>query len=183
MNTLPAERHKQILFWLEKEGILSIPELQNRMNVSHMTVHRDLDYLAKNGLVKKVRGGVVPSDTNATPQKTCAMCSGRVSPRTEVVIQLQDGSRLFACCPHCGIMLLKDRKESDSVLGRDYIYGRMVNIFQAAFIVGSDVQLCCVPSTLCFAKSSDAQRFQLGFGGQLFDFRQTFQHLMEIHHR
>ena len=184
-KTFSAARHKQILSWLAEEGLISIKELQNRMNVSHMTVHRDLDFLAKNGHVIKVRGGVSAAgvqESNAITPKSCSMCGGRVAGRTEVVIQMQNGNRIFACCPHCGIMLLKDRETSESALGRDYLYGRMVNIFQAAYIVDSDIQLCCVPSTLCFAEAADAQRFQLGFGGHLLNFNQTLQHLSDTHH-
>jgi len=185
-KSLPAARREIILAWLEGEGVLSIQELQNRLNVSHMTIHRDLDQLADQRLVRKVRGGVMGAherESLPTNLNYCAMCGSIVSARTQVVIKKQDRSRLFACCPHCGIMLLADGTDIESALVQDYIYGRMVNIFQATYVVGSDVRLCCVPSILGFAGISDAQRFQRGFGGQLLNFTEALQHLAETHHQ
>lgn len=185
VRNLPAERHEKIVAWLEEERFLSILDLQNRLNVSHMTAHRDLDILAEKDLVRKVRGGAMYAGGQAnlsSPSKNCAMCNSSVSARTEVVILKQDGTRSHACCPHCGIMMLMDGTEIESSLARDFIYGRMVNILQAAYIVGSDVRLCCVPSTLCFASIGDAKRFQNGFAGQLLNFTEAMQYLSETHH-
>jgi len=181
---LPAARHEKIVAWLEEEWFLSIQDLQSRLHVSHMTAHRDLDILAGKQLVRKVRGGVMRAVEIENPQvslNNCAMCSSRVSTRTEVVIFKRDGGRSYACCPHCGIMMLMDRTDIESALARDFIYGRMVNILQATYIVGSLVRLCCVPTTLCFASIEDAKRFQKGFNGQLLSFIEARQHLSETH--
>ncbi len=183
---LPAVRREKILAWLEEEGVLSIQEIQNRLDVSHMTVHRDIDQLADEQLVKKVRGGVMRSverETLPATPKHCAMCGSRVAARSEVVIRKQDGSRFFACCPHCGIMLVADGTGIESALARDFIYGRMVSIYQATYLVGSNVRLCCEPSTLCFANIADAQRFQRGFDGQLLNFTDMFQYIVATHHQ
>lgn len=182
---LPAARREQILVWLQDEGILSIQELQSRFDVSHMTVHRDIDRMASQDLVKKVRGGVmrIAERTTIPPtRKRCSMCSSRVSTRTEVVIQKQDGAQMFACCPHCGIMLVADGSDIESALARDFIYGRMVNIFQATYVIGSKVRLCCVPSTLCFGSRSTAERFQRGFEGQILDFSAVLKYLAATHY-
>ena len=60
-----------------------------------------------------------------------------------------------------------------TALASDYLYGRMVNVRQATFLLGSSVDLCCAPSVLCFASETDARRFQLGFGGQLYTLEQA----------
>ncbi len=180
---LPAARQEQILDWLQDEGILSIQELQSRFDISHMTVHRDIDRMASQHLVKKVRGGVMHIAERTPPtRKRCSMCSSRVSTRTEVVIQKQDGTQMFACCPHCGIMLVADGADIESALARDFIYGRMVNIFQAAYVIESEVRLCCVPSTLCFGSKSTAERFQRGFEGQILDFSTLLKYLAATHY-
>jgi len=89
--------------------------------------------------------------------------------------------QLTACCPHCGLMLLSDITEVDSALARDYLYGRMVNVYQAYYLVASDVSLCCEPTVLCFAKLADAEKFSLGFGGHVMDFSQALSHLTSSH--
>jgi len=183
-SRVPAGRREQILTWLEEEGSLSIRELENRLEVSHMTVHRDLDRLAGQHLVKKVRGGVILFPAGSAQQarrQSCAMCGGRIPVRSEFVILRREESQLNGCCPHCGILLLSEKIEAESVLARDYLYGRMVNIFQAFFVVESDVRLCCVPSIICFANELEAEKFQHGFGGQVMDFSHVLFHLANTH--
>lgn len=55
---IPAARQQKILNWLVQEGHLSTSDLQKRLNVSPMTVWRDLKILEESGVVKRVRGGV-----------------------------------------------------------------------------------------------------------------------------
>ncbi len=181
---IPPARHEQIITWLEQEGTLSIKEIQSRLNISHMTVHRDLDYLAGKNLLKKVRGGatrITTSTLNPNPSPNCKMCGRKIVQRTEIVLQMDDGNQSSACCPHCGLMLIANRSNIESALARDYLYGYMVNVFQASYLIGCELRICCIPSTLCFAHISDAQRFQTGFGGKIFNFTEALNHLMDIH--
>lgn len=55
---LPAARQQKILGWLIQERHLSTADLQKRLNISPMTVWRDLKILAEGGLVQRVHGGV-----------------------------------------------------------------------------------------------------------------------------
>ena len=55
----PYERKEKILSRLRKTGRLNINEDANLFNVSISTLHRDLEDLEKQGLVKKVVGGAV----------------------------------------------------------------------------------------------------------------------------
>lgn len=180
---LPEARRAQILSWLQQEGSLSVGELEYRLEVSHMTIHRDLTKMAKQQLVQKVRGGaILAPPQNAEPGRPlCAMCSGKVTNRSEFVILRREDSQLHACCPHCGILLLADKENTESVLARDYLYGRMVNAYQAYYVVDSDVRLCCVPGTLCFSTKSEAEKFQRGFGGLTMTFSQALRYLTELH--
>jgi DNA-binding transcriptional ArsR family regulator len=180
---MPEARRDQILTWLQQEEVLSIRELQHRLGVSHMTVHRDLSKMAEKHLVQKVRGGVilVPAQIAKPQQPICAMCTGRVDNRSEFVILRRDKLQLNACCPHCGILLLSENEEAESILARDYLHGRMVNAYQAYYVVDSDIRLCCVPGTLCFTNKSEAEKFQRGFGGLVMAFIQTLHHLTATH--
>jgi DeoR/GlpR family transcriptional regulator of sugar metabolism len=59
---VPAEfRRAQILERIQRAGGASIGELARDYGVSPITVHRDLDRLAQDGLVRRVRGGARPA--------------------------------------------------------------------------------------------------------------------------
>jgi len=54
---LATERHSYILEELDKRSVVRIVNLASAMNVSVMTVRRDIDLLAEQGLANKVHGG------------------------------------------------------------------------------------------------------------------------------
>lgn len=95
------------------------------------------------------------------------------------IIQLKDGSRRKACCAHCGLMAFGSF-DSASTLASDFLYSRMINVRQAAFLRDSSVSLCCQPSVLVFANRADAQHFLAGFGGQVCDLDQALLRLNAI---
>jgi hypothetical protein len=178
---IPAERQNLILEWLAANGSLTIDALSERLEVSPMTVHRDLDALARDGRVVKVHGGVAlaqPAPENRA--SLCRMCDRPVQQRTAFTIRLENGSVQTACCPHCGLLLLDDQKVA-SVLATDFLYGRVVNAAQAVYLLESQVAICCVPSVLAFADADDARRFQKGFGGKPMTFTEARHHLHEHH--
>ncbi len=55
---IPAERQQMILSSLAERDVLSIAELMKRLDVSHMTVRRDIQKLEEDGRVLSVSGGV-----------------------------------------------------------------------------------------------------------------------------
>jgi DeoR/GlpR family transcriptional regulator of sugar metabolism len=55
-------RHEQILKLLEKKGILSVGELADRFALSVVTIRKDLDDLASEGLLQRTFGGAVFSN-------------------------------------------------------------------------------------------------------------------------
>ncbi len=56
-DIIPAQRRNVILELLRKKGVLSVHELSGATGVSHPTVRRDLDWLAKAGMVERSHGG------------------------------------------------------------------------------------------------------------------------------
>lgn len=55
---IPAERQKLLLNLISQKGVISISKLVESLNVSHMTVRRDIQKLEKMGSVISVSGGV-----------------------------------------------------------------------------------------------------------------------------
>jgi hypothetical protein len=180
-TSTPAERHEQILTWLREDQLLRIDELAARLAVSNMTIHRDLDVLAEQGLVEKVHGGVRLPDPYTVPTETCRLCDMPVKTRLHFVITTKEGQTIRACCPHCGLLLLDSYPDVASALLKDFIYGKIVNVRQASFVVESRIAVCCEPSVLAFANTTDATDFQHGFGGRVMDFVQIRRHLSDAH--
>ncbi|MBC8100049.1 MAG: DeoR/GlpR transcriptional regulator [Armatimonadetes bacterium] len=167
MTDTPNKRQDQILSWLQTAHTLSIDDLAARLGVSTMTVHRDLDTLAQTGAVQKVHGGVTRREAAPATGSGCAVCRMTIGERTAFTVQFADGVQAQACCPHCGVLLLNTATQVVSALTRDFLYGRMVNVVAASYLLDSSVTVCCLPSVLCFISLDDAQRFQHGFGGQV----------------
>lgn len=53
----PSERHEQILKVLDEQDKVKISSLQKMLDVTDMTIRRDLTYLEEKGLLEKIRGG------------------------------------------------------------------------------------------------------------------------------
>src|SRR3546814_14401554 len=52
-----TEREKRILSLLSDRGFISFPELERGIDASPATIRRDLDRMAEEGLLLRVRGG------------------------------------------------------------------------------------------------------------------------------
>ncbi|HEY53195.1 MAG TPA: DeoR family transcriptional regulator [Caldilineae bacterium] len=172
---LASERRQIILEHLENSGRVRVSELTEILDVSRMTIHRDLSQLADEGHLEKVFGGAVARQSS--DKDGCAMCGMAPRERTAFVLQCADGSQLQACCPHCGIMLLSARPQVVSALAADYLHGRMVNVRTATFLVDPDLTVCCTPTVLCFQDRDEAEKFQRGFGGKVMDLVNTQSYL------
>lgn len=55
-----ALRHEAIAEHVLREDFVSLRDLATRLGVSQMTIHRDLDELERQGVLRKVRGGATP---------------------------------------------------------------------------------------------------------------------------
>lgn len=62
-SLIPAERRTKILDYLSHENIISIKKLTELLNVSHMTVRRDIATLISEGKVNPIRGGITLAET------------------------------------------------------------------------------------------------------------------------
>lgn len=182
---LPADRRRHILTLLAAQGSVSIKELCAQFNVSHMTIHRDLDYLESQGQLQKVRGGAIeatpaPSAAATTAGAHCCVCERPVQGHTAVTCHFPSGERHTACCPHCMLMYLAHLAADEmpaTVLVTDFFYGIKISAQAAHYLLGPDIVVCCTPSALAFSRLEDAKRFQSGFGGRLLSFPEALQHM------
>lgn len=181
-----SERQGLILAYLREHGSASVHEVQQHLEIPTATLYRDVNNLIRTGMLHRSHGRLhlQSSPQVDSPSATCVMCGVGVNQRTALSIHLGDGSQVTACCPHCGLMYLSKRSDVRSALVTDYLYGKMHNVRMAVYLLESQVQVCCSPSLLCFANQEDAEKFQVGFGGQMLNFNQAMQmldHMMALH--
>lgn len=183
MDLLKENRLQRIMALLREKKALTTADLRQMLGVSSMTIHRDLSELSEAGLVERVHGGVLLVGAHA-PVTVCAHCGNDLNPRTAFVIHLAGGEILQACCAHCGLRLLDSHPDAVSGLTADFLYGTMSNVKSAAYLVHSDLSVCCMPSAIAFTRREDAVRMQAGFGGKVLDLEQSLEalrHEMSLH--
>jgi len=66
-NVFAAERRRRIARIVNGQGSCSIAELARMLNVSEMTIHRDLSVLESMGLLRKTRGGALAAEPYLVP--------------------------------------------------------------------------------------------------------------------
>lgn len=54
---IPADRQRQILSLVTQDKVVQVQDLSDRFGVSVLTIRRDLDHLASQGLVERTHGG------------------------------------------------------------------------------------------------------------------------------
>jgi DeoR/GlpR family transcriptional regulator of sugar metabolism len=88
---LIEDRRRKLLEAVNAKGSLTVSEAEKALEVSRMTVHRDLDVLAAQGLVRKVHGGVV-----AVQQRGADLFDPRARPFEERLAANRDAKRAIA---------------------------------------------------------------------------------------
>lgn len=175
---LPADRRRRIIELLQDEGRVVIAELSRTFAVSEMTVHRDLDRLAADGRLRKVRGGAVPVAEMRPDAARCLVCYKQPRRQMQVLFQGEDGRSWRACCPHCAVMGLAQLPAAPAtLLVTDFLYGRTLPARGAAFLIDPEISICCTPTVLAFEQEAHARRFRRGFGGEIVDWAATQRHL------
>lgn len=178
--TSSSPREQKILAHLQKQGSASIQELADQLAVSVMTVHRDLNRLAAAGMVVKAYGSVSLASPASAAKDACAMCGKTVNERTAFILQLVNGEQRRACCAHCGLMLQEMTPGVAQALTADFLHPHMVSAGQAAYLIHSDVTVCCAPSVLSFGSRQDAEKFQRGFGGHVVNMKEAVQSMQAM---
>lgn len=98
---IPEQRHQELLRLLRSTGVLSIRELTQQLDVSHMTVRRDIATLERDGQVISVQGGVRLADwTGRRPPRERASRAALEMPRKQAIAHraaelVADGMTIF----------------------------------------------------------------------------------------
>ncbi|MCA1900006.1 MAG: DeoR family transcriptional regulator [Chloroflexi bacterium] len=174
--SISPHREKRIIELLQKQGSASIQELAEACGVSAMTIHRDLDKLAKAGLIQKKHGGAALAEPSPNQ---CAMCGKPILERTIFIVHLESGEQKRACCAHCGLIIQGHAKGVQQSLTADYLRGHILSAGQATYLLDSEMAVCCMPSALTFGSRQDAEKFQKGFGGKIANMREAVEYLRE----
>ncbi len=171
-------RQKKILELAHQKRGITIEEIRSALNVSAMTLHRDLRDLEGKNMIRRVRGGVmmVTEDASSMPREACAQCGGILPHHTRLTLISAQGSKIHACCCHCGFGI-KRRENFSTALGVDFIYGTVVDLEKGYFLVKPEIKICCEPAILVFAEKENAQRMQRGFGGEVMSLKDVTEWL------
>jgi DeoR/GlpR family transcriptional regulator of sugar metabolism len=166
MNDL-SPRQEKILEIVNKKRNVTVTEIQQIMRISQATAYREIQTLIQMGAVTKIPGGI---RRVASKPARCLQCGGELNPRLSFLIEKKDGTQLNACCAHCGLMAINILPDIHTAMTADFLYGTMLNVRQAWYVLHDEIGICCTPSVLCFSKPEDATRFVKGFGGSVVNF-------------
>ncbi|ULT56829.1 DeoR family transcriptional regulator [Neobacillus drentensis] len=174
---LPIERQKQLVTWLKEEGTLSIAEISRRLNVSEMTVYRDIKPLLEENKINKTSGGV--SLVSTISPNACTYCLKELNNRQPVQIITTQQTVEQLCCPHCGLLRYKDiEKNVSQIICRDFLQNTTISAKLAYFLFNTDFNVnCCQPQVLTFDLLKTAEQFQKGFGGTILRFDEAVQEI------
>ena len=142
MGLLAEKRHKYITERLREKGRVSVSTIASDLNVTEVTIRRDLRYMAKSGLLKKTYGGAVlpgPLENNVSVQfrHTQNLQAKRIIGKlaSELIehgdiIYLEAGSTCYEIIPH-----LNRYKDLTVIVNSLYLMGRLHELTQHKVII------------------------------------------------
>jgi len=175
---LPIERINRIKEIVTDEQTIKISELSKILNVSEMTIHRDLKPLIADGYLFKTFGGVSLTNDQSDKQNNadqCVICSRTVHSKLGYRIILPNQKIEMACCAHCGLLReyqLNDEKTQS--ICQDFLRQTTLSAKNAWFVFDTSLDIgCCQPQVLTFEKEDHAKNFIKGFNGSIKSFKEA----------
>lgn len=181
---LPAERQTYIKELIQAENHIKISELSKRLNVSDMTIHRDVKVLIDEGVVVKTFGGIsknVPSTPSASDINKCVCCYRDIHERMSFHLILTDFTMEKACCAHCGLLRYRqvEGKLSQAIC-HDFLSDVTIDAHMAWYVMHTSIDInCCTPQILTFKQEGHAKQFIKGFGGAIYSFVEAMEQLLQ----
>ena len=145
MGVAAEIRHRKILEQLGSAGRVYVREMSQALDVTEVTIRRDLTFLQNNGLVKKSYGGAVPVapelETSVRYRQTRRLEAkkiiGKLASRLIKdgnLIYLEAGSTCYEIIPH-----LSDRKGLTIIVNSLYLMRRLHELARhKIIIIGGD---------------------------------------------
>ena len=180
---LPIERLNTIKELIAAKQNIKISELSEALEVSEMTIHRDLKPLVDEGSVIKTFGGVslVQSEKKQHDINSCVVCSREIHSKLGYRIILPNNQVEMACCGHCGLM--RQRQLGNEVVQsicQDFFKQTTLSAKLAWFVLDTSINMgCCQPQVLTFENKVHADKFIRGFGGIV----ASFDEAMDLIHK
>ncbi|MBM7587249.1 DeoR/GlpR family transcriptional regulator of sugar metabolism [Bacillus pakistanensis] len=181
---LPIERQQQILTWLEQEESLRVSDISKRLEVSEMTIYRDLKPLIDQQKIEKTSNGITLLTQSSFSSSHCPYCFKDSNTRMPVQLIKKNQQVEQACCPHCGLLRFQDIKnEVSQIICHDFLHATTISAKTAVFLLNADIHLnCCQPQVIAFESMRQAKQFQMGFGGNIHYFEEAIQAIaLEMH--
>lgn len=131
MGLHAESRHRYILERLRLKGRIEVPEIAAQLNVTQVTVRRDLAAMNKKGLLKKTYGGAVLAEPNLntsvkyrqTKNLTAKKIIGRLAAdliEDGNIIYLEAGSTCYEIIPY-----LEQKTDLTIIVNSLYLMGRL----------------------------------------------------------
>ncbi|RFU60926.1 DeoR family transcriptional regulator [Peribacillus glennii] len=177
---LPIERQQLIQTWIEEEGSLRVSELSKRLNVSEMTVYRDIKPLVEQNKIIKTSSGIIQAPVKTASFNACVYCMKEAHSRHTVQIIGLEKTVEQACCLHCGLLYYAENEANVShLLCNDFLYDTTMSATTGTFLIGADLHInCCHPQVVAFSTVVQAEKFQKGFGGDLYTLSEAMNALL-----
>ena len=176
------KRKEKILEILKEKKEVSVKELSKFFNVSEMTIYRDIKELEKEGEIKRKHGSVLLNEKENSESlivDTCPICDKPITRAYPYRITVEDYKVIEACCEHCGFLLHSKYEEKHvSAITYDFITENPISALNAWYVVGSSAVPCCSPSVIPFASKDDAEKFKKGFGGEVMNFIDAYNSIV-----
>ncbi|MDN9010144.1 DeoR family transcriptional regulator [Brevibacillus laterosporus] len=169
---LPIERKQQILLWLEEEECLRISEISKRLEVSEMTIYRDIKPLIAQRKISRTSKGIRLIKQQQMLYNRCSYCHKAFHSRLSVQLIKSNQQVEQTCCAHCALLRYQNcREDVVQIICRDFLTDTTISAKMACFLLHADINLhCCQPQALPFESVHQAKQFQCGFGGVIYDF-------------
>lgn len=108
----------------------------------------------------------------------CPLCGMKIegNENTAYEITFADGKTVTYCCPHCGLWVHTTEKDKvKSARARDFISGEWMDPSKMFFVFNSTAVPACSPSCIAFGKKAEAEKFQRGFSGKVYNFEDVLK--------
>ncbi|WP_233269560.1 nitrous oxide reductase accessory protein NosL [Alteribacillus sp. YIM 98480] len=141
-----------------------------------MTVYRDLKPLIQQKKIVKTSSGIALwTSMETAPPAGCPYCQKEATGRLGVQIIKENRQVESACCAHCALLRYQNIKdEVVQITCRDFLKNKTISAKVATYLIDADLDLnCCEPQPIVFSSRNQAEQFQKGFGGKVYNFQEA----------